>query len=71
MVNDLMEYVRDAHGNRVLVGLNLEETSELLRITAMFEENGTLEDISYTDLISTEMVRWCELIDKHAAAKAL
>ena len=61
-------YVLDDDGNRVLIGLTVDETREFFELTdllAWINEGKTLTSI---DWAAPEEMRWLELIQKHFAA---
>jgi hypothetical protein len=60
------DYVFDSHGNRLLVGLTLEETREFERLDALI---ASLVPTSYFSTgYSSNGIRWLELFEKHEAA---
>jgi hypothetical protein len=63
-------FVLDASGNRVLIGLTLEETIEFELLENSITANGPLPYISQDEWHRPEEKRWLELWDKHQAAKA-
>ena len=58
MIDD-SEYEIDSAGNRVLIGLSLEETTEYLRLGEIVTTQTSDED---------NALRWLELYEKHFAA---
>jgi hypothetical protein len=70
MTDDNDNFVLDASGNLVLVGLTLEETIEFARLDNSITADGPLPHISRDEWHRPEEMRWLELWDKHQAAKA-
>jgi hypothetical protein len=71
MNDDDEKFVLDADGNRVLIGLTLEETSEFERLEIHIDATGPFPHISRDQWHSSEEKRWLQLWDKHEAAKLL
>jgi hypothetical protein len=65
------DFVLDAEGNRVLIGLTLEETLEFDFLEKQIGEEFPFPCISRDEWHSPEEKRWLELWDKHRAAKVL
>jgi hypothetical protein len=57
----------DDQGNRVLFGLTVEETRELLELTDELASARPGEPLSTNQWTRTEEMRWLELMDKHTA----
>jgi hypothetical protein len=64
MVFDEDNYVFDAGGNRVLVGLTLDETREFESLDALIASLGSMSSTSR----SPTKIRWLVLYEKHEAA---
>lgn len=63
MACDDDSYVLDSDGNRVLIGLTLDETQEF----ECLDELISLSSASTSDSRSLNERRWLELYDKHEA----
>jgi hypothetical protein len=66
MVPDEDNYVFDAGGNRVLVGLTLEETREFESLDSLLASLGHVQSSSISR--SSNGIRWLVLYEKHEAA---
>jgi hypothetical protein len=60
-------YALDADGNRILIGLTVEETRELLALTELLAIIKPGEPLSSVDWVSPEEKRWLVLMQKHTA----
>jgi len=69
MFDDNDDFEIDPAGNRVLIGLSIEETDEFFRLEETIRAAGLLINILRDELHSTEERRWLELFDKHTIAK--
>jgi hypothetical protein len=70
MTDDDDDFVLDASGNLVSVGLTLDETIEFKILDNSIAANGaTLPHISRDEWHRPEEKRWLELWDKHQTAK--
>ena len=69
MFDDEENFVLGTDGNRVLIGLTLEETLEFDRLERHINETGPFPHITRDEWHSSEEKRWLELWDKHQAAK--
>ena len=65
MACDDDNYVLDADGNRILIGLTLEETREFERLDELI---SNLSSAPTDDSRSINERRWLVLYDKHEAA---
>ena len=65
MACDDDNYVLDAEGNRILIGLTLEETREFERLDELI---SNLSSAPTDDSRSQNERRWLVLYDKHEAA---
>ena len=63
------DYQIDAQGNRVLIGLSLEETEEFQRLEETIANSCPRSQIGGKDWALPEDQRWLELFEKHATAK--
>lgn len=68
MIDDDEKFVLDADGNRVLIGLTMEETLEFDRLERHINETGPFLHISRDEWHCSEEKRWLELWDQHQAA---
>ena len=69
MIDDDENFLVDADGNRILIGLTLEETLEFDRLERHINETGPFPHIAKDEWHRSEEKRWLELWDKHQAAK--
>jgi hypothetical protein len=69
MIDDDENFLVDAGGNRILIGLTLEETLEFDRLERHINETGPFPHISKDEWHRSGEKRWLELWDKHQAAK--
>jgi hypothetical protein len=60
------DYVFDLHGNRILIGLTLEETHEFERLDALIA--SLVPTSSSSTGYSSNGIRWLVLYEKHEAA---
>jgi hypothetical protein len=58
-------YALDDDGNRILIGLTVEETREFLELTDLLASNPGLP-LSSIDWTSPKEMRWSTLMQKHA-----
>jgi hypothetical protein len=58
-------YALDADGNRVLVGLTVEETREFLALTELLAITNPDEPLSSIDWDAPREQRWLVLMQKH------
>lgn len=56
----------DAQGNRVLVGLTVEETREFVLLDLGFDKS--MPSVAADDFETPEQQRWLELYEKHEIA---
>ena len=56
----------DQQGNRVLVGLTVEETREFVLLDLGFDKS--MPSLAMDDVETPEQQRWLELYEKHEAA---
>ena len=68
MIDDDENFMLDADGNRVLIGLTLEETLEFDRLERHINETGAFPHISRDEWHRSEEKRWLELWDQHQEA---
>ena len=68
MAFDDDNYVLDANGNRVLIGLTLEETREYERLDTQLSALSTTPLASTDDSRSQNERRWLVLYEKHQSA---
>jgi hypothetical protein len=68
MALDDDNYVLDADGNSVLVGLTLDETCEFERLDELISSLGPVSPVSTDDGRSLNARRWLVLYEKHEAA---
>jgi hypothetical protein len=69
MADDDDIYEIDASGNRVLIGLTVEETAEYVRIEAIISASGPLTHIDMDEWYRPHERRWLELYEKHETAR--
>jgi hypothetical protein len=69
MFDDNDDFELDPAGNRVLIGLSMEETDEFFRLEETIRTSNDLINILHEELHSPEQRRWLELFDKHTIAK--
>jgi hypothetical protein len=62
-------YAIDALGNRVLIGLSVEETEEFIRLDAIIGATGPLLHNDTDDWFGPQERRWLELFEKHETAR--
>jgi hypothetical protein len=60
------DYVFDSHGNRLLIGLTLEETREFEHLDALIA--SLVPTSSFSTGYSSNGIRWLVLYEKHKAA---
>jgi hypothetical protein len=70
MLDDEDSFELDTAGNRVLIGLSLEETIEFELLDNCIAAPGPIPHISREEWHRPEEKRWLALWDKHEAAKA-
>jgi hypothetical protein len=68
MLDDDENFMLDADGNRVLIGLTVEETLEFDRLERHINKTGPFPHISRDEWHRLEEKRWLELWDQHQAA---
>ena len=68
MLDDDENFMLDADGNRVLIGLTVEETLEFDRLERHINKTGPFPHISRDEGHRSEEKRWLELWDQHQAA---
>jgi len=61
-------YALDADGNRVLIGLTLQETREFERLDALISALGSTPLVPTDDRCSQNERRWLVLYEKHQSA---
>ena len=59
-------YSLDEDGNRVLVGLTVEETREFLKLTDLLASINPGKPLSSIDWTSPKEMRWLSLMQKHS-----
>ena len=69
MFDENDNYELDPNGNRVLIGLSVEETGEFFRLEETISAAGPLPNILRDELHGPDERRWLELFDKHTTAK--
>ena len=69
MIDDDENFLVDAGGNRVLIGLTAEETLEFDRLERHINATGPFPHIAKDEWHRSEEKRRLELWDKHQAAK--
>jgi len=68
MALDDDSYVLDADGNRVLIGLTLQETREFERLDALIAALSSTPLVPTDDRRSQNERRWLVLYEKHQSA---
>lgn len=66
MIFDESRYTLDDEGNRILVGLTVEETRAFLDLTDVLAAKYPGQPISSIDWTSPKAMRWFVLMQKHA-----
>ncbi len=69
MINDDDNYELDDRGNRVLIGLTMQETAEFIALEEFISNNGPLPQVSDEEWYRIEDRRWLELYEKHETAR--
>jgi hypothetical protein len=69
MADDNDSYEIDAAGNRVLIGLTVEETVEYIRLDAIISNTGPMTRNVTDEPYRPHERRWLELYEKHEDAK--
>jgi hypothetical protein len=69
MADDDDSYAIDALGNRVLIGLSVEETEEFIRLDAIVGATRPLPHDAADDQYGPQESRWLELFEKHETAR--
>ncbi|MBB5048181.1 hypothetical protein HNR60_002943 [Rhodopseudomonas rhenobacensis] len=69
MIDDDDRYQLDAQGNRVLIGLTVEETAEFFRLEDAIAESCPRSQLAGDDWSLPEDGRWLELFEKHESAR--
>ena len=59
-------YTLDEDGNRVLVGLTVEEAREFLELTELLASINPGKPLSSIDWTSPKEMRWLSLMQKHS-----
>ena len=59
-------YALDDDGNRILIGLTVEETREFLDLTDLLAGINPGQPLSSIDWTSPKEMRWSTLMQKHA-----
>ena len=70
MIDDDDSYQIDAFGNRVLIGLSVEETVEFLQLDERISARAALSHVSGDAWYPPEDHRWLELYEKHETARS-
>jgi hypothetical protein len=68
MIDDDDNYVLDPRGNRVLIGLSLQETEEFFELEELISRTGPPLQ-SDAEWYRPEDRRWLELYEKHESAR--
>ncbi|UPJ53264.1 hypothetical protein IVB30_19275 [Bradyrhizobium sp. 200] len=58
-------YALDDDGNRILIGLTVEETREFLELTDLLASISPGQPLSSIDWTSPQEMRWLALMQKH------
>jgi hypothetical protein len=58
-------YALDDDGNRILIGLTVEETREFLELTDLLASISPGQPLSSIDWTSPKEMRWLALMQKH------
>jgi hypothetical protein len=66
MIFDQSSYAFDDDGNRILVGLTVEETREFFDLTELLAAINPGQSLSSIDWTSPKEMRWLALMQKHA-----
>ena len=66
MIFDESSYALDDDGNRILIGLTVEETREFLHLTDLLAGINPGQPLSSIDWTSPKEMRWLALMQKHA-----
>ena len=66
MIFDESSYALDGDGNRVLIGLTIEETREFFDLTDLLAAINPGQPLSSIDWTSPKEMRWLTLMQKHA-----
>ena len=66
MTFDESSYALDDDGNRILIGLTVEETREFLDLTDLLASINPGQPLSSIDWTSPKEMRWLALMQKHA-----
>jgi hypothetical protein len=69
MTDDDDDYVIDARGNLVLIGLSAEETDEFVRLDPVIGERTVPLQTSISEPYRPPRPRWLELYEKHDTAR--
>jgi hypothetical protein len=69
MIDDDDNYVLDPRGNRVLIGLSLQETEEFFELEELISRNAPLPQLTDQEWYRPEDRRWLELYEKHESAR--
>lgn len=65
MIFDESSYALDDDGNRIFVGLTVEETRELFNLTELLAAINPGQPLSSIDWTSPKEMRWLALMQKH------
>jgi hypothetical protein len=68
VIFDAGSYALDDDGNRILIGLTVEETREVLDLTDLLATINPGQSLSSIDWTSPKEKRWLALMQKHAGA---
>lgn len=66
MIFDESSYALDDDGNRILIGLTVEETQEFFDLTDFLAAISPGQPLSSIDWTSPKEMRWLALMQKHA-----
>ncbi|ABD87731.1 hypothetical protein [Rhodopseudomonas palustris] len=69
MIDDDDRYQLDAQGNRVLIGLTVEETAEFFELEDAIANSCPRSQHADDDWALPEDRRWLELFEKHESAR--
>jgi hypothetical protein len=69
MIDDDDSYELDPLGNRVLIGLTLQETAEFFELEDIISRNGPPTQMSDEEWYRPEDRRWLDLYEKHESAR--
>jgi hypothetical protein len=66
VIFDESSYALDEDGNRILIGLTVEETREFVDLTDLFASINPGQPLSSIDWTLPNEMRWLALMQKHA-----